>query len=163
MKRRNHDLTRDGAKFQTYCQEKRKRVEKYRSINKVVENEVKRLDSENQRLEQQKAELEEKLKGKNVSLATLETMAKEHEAEMKRCADLTAHLETRRIAYNEKMETLNIQRDRVCKQVDEFNAKVKKLFPTDQQQHELLLVYNPGATAANEMLSYDVDQKLIVG
>ncbi|KAK4512357.1 uncharacterized protein ATC70_003055 [Mucor velutinosus] len=161
LKKRNHELTRDGAKFQNYCQEKRKRVEKYRSINKVVEEEVKRLDNENQRLEQQKAELEEKLREKNVSLATLESLAKEHEAEKKRCADLTAHLETRRLAYNEKMDTLTALRDRVRKQVDEFNTKIKKLFPSGQEQHELLLVYNPGATATNQMLSYDVDQKLI--
>ncbi|OAD00106.1 hypothetical protein MUCCIDRAFT_83526 [Mucor lusitanicus CBS 277.49] len=161
LKRRNHDLTRDTAKFRNYCQEKRKRVEKYRSINKVVEDEVKRLDNENQILEQQKAELEEKLKEKNVSLAALESLAKEHEAEMKRCADLTAHLETRRLAYSEKTQTLTILRDKVRQQVDEFNTKVKKLFPTGSEQHEFLLVYNPGATAPNEELSYDVDQKLI--
>ncbi|GAN03177.1 hypothetical protein MAM1_0035d02628 [Mucor ambiguus] len=160
LKKRNSDLTRDGAKFRNYCQEKRKRVEKYRSINKVVEDEVKRLDSENHKLEQQKAELEEKLKEKNVPLATLESLVKEHEAETKRCADLTAHLETRRLAYNEKVETLMVLRDKVRKQADEFNTKVKKLFPTVQEQHEFLLVYNPGATTANELLSYDVDQKL---
>jgi len=129
----------------------------------VVEDEVKRLENENQRIEQQKAELEDKLKEKNVSLATLESLAKENEAEKKLCADLTAHLEERRLAYNEKMEALNLSRDRVRKQVDEFNSKVKKLFSSGPEQDDLLLVYNPDATAANEMLSYNVDSKLLVG
>ncbi|KAL9557569.1 hypothetical protein PS6_001777 [Mucor atramentarius] len=161
LKKRNHDLTRDITKFRTYCQEKRKRVEKYRNINKVVEDEVKRLENENQRIEQQKAELEDKLKEKNVSLATLESLAKENEAEKKLCADLTAHLEERRLAYNEKMEALNLSRDRVRKQVDEFNSKVKKLFSSGPEQDDLLLVYNPDAAVANEMLSYNVDSKLL--
>lgn len=138
-------------------------MEKYRSINKVVEDEVERLDNENQKLEQQKAELEEKLHEKNVSLADLESLSKEYDAEKKRSTDLTAHLETRQLAYNEKMETLTVLKDKVRRQVDEFNAKVKKLFPMGQEQHEFLLVYNPGAKTANEMLSYDVDQKLMVG
>lgn len=129
----------------------------------MVEDEVKRLENENQRIEQQKAELEDKLKEKNVSLATLESLAKENEAEKKLCADLTAHLEERRLAYNEKMEALNLSRDRVRKQVDEFNSKVKKLFSSGPEQDDLLLVYNPDAAVANEMLSYNVDSKLLVG
>ncbi|KAL9536624.1 hypothetical protein MBANPS3_012505, partial [Mucor bainieri] len=161
LKKRNNDLTRDGAKFRTYCQEKRKRVDKYKGINKVVQDEVLRLDSESKKLEEQKAELEAKLTEKQVSLKALESMAKQHEQEVTRCAELTTHLETRRLAYNEKMETLTALRDKVRKQVDDFNVKIKKLFSATQEQQEFMLMYNPGATSADEMLSYDVKQKLI--
>lgn len=155
-------MTRDLGKFKAFCEEKKKKTERFRSLNERVNNEIIRLQKEQQSLHSEEEELKAKLKGKNIAVNDIKGMRTKHEADEQKCADLMAHLEDHRQLYSQKVEILNKLKEKVRKEVDEFNSRARKLFSYGPHSQDISIAYNPNGTTVEEMTSININETIIV-
>ncbi|KAI8646522.1 HEC/Ndc80p family-domain-containing protein [Parasitella parasitica] len=161
LKKRYQELTVDIAKFRAYCEKMQKRVSKYQKLSQIVKDEIKRLRKENQPVKLELEALEARLNERNVSVKDLKEKNTKAQETKTKLAELTAYSQDRKAVYNHKTEILSKLKEKVRAEVENYNIKVKKLFPSVMQYQDMLITYNSDGTTMNEMISVNINQVII--
>ncbi|CEP12112.1 hypothetical protein [Parasitella parasitica] len=161
LKKRYQELTVDIAKFRAYCEKMQKRVSKYQKLSQIVKDEIKRLRKENQPVKLELEALEARLNEKNISVKDLKEKNVKSQESKTKLAELTAYSQDRKTVYNQKVEILSKLKEKVRTEVENYNVKVKKLFPSVMQHQDMLITYNSDGTTMNDMISVDINQTVI--
>ncbi|KAI9491323.1 HEC/Ndc80p family-domain-containing protein [Zychaea mexicana] len=159
---RRERMERDMTKFEGYNTEMRKKVAKYTETIAKTEREVKELEAQLQQANNQKAEMEEKLKSYNISLEEITQLSDKQTQLERECVSAQSLaqqlVKKQSIAENELSQRIA----KLASITTEYNAKIAELGirSTDDGTH-LHLEIDAGASNPQHMFSADLKRVIL--
>ena len=140
-------------------EEKSAKIEKYKSQNERVGDEISRIKAARLQIKTQDEAIKEHWRANNTSREEIESIEREYIIATEELTEETAHMNDLERSISELESGCHKFKSEIELHVKDFNEKIGRLMPGAVTMQ---IVYNPHGDTIKEMLNVDIDHDIIV-